>query len=488
MKTKDLETPWMSLGLKKSSRRKQKLYVKFLKSKTTESEDEYKSYKNIFEKLKKKSKQLYYIDQMHKYQQNSKMKWQIIKEITGKLKQKGNNLPNLIKVNNKTVHTDNEIAEEFNKFFTNIGPKLAEKIEPTQKSFKEYLTHFDKQLDNSELSFEEFKNAFKSLKRNKATGADDLSCNIIIDSYEDIKLPLFYVFKSSIREGVFPDSLKTAKVSPIFKTGDNTLLGNYRPISVLPVFSKILERIMYNRLYNFLVKNNLLFSRQFGFQRNTSTEHAILQLTDDIRKSFSKGEFTLGVFIDLSKAFDTVNHSILLDKLEYYGVNGTAKKWFKSYLQNRHQYIRLNNGKLTKLLKISCGVPQGSILGPLLFLIYVNDLAKASSDLLPVMFADDTNIFLSHKHIPDLFLKMNNELEKLTLWFKSNKLSLNVKKTKFSLFHSIRKKTDIPNKLPILKMDNTEINRDQVTKFLGVLIDENLTWKPHIANTLHKYF
>ena len=125
---------------------------------------------------------------------------------------------------------------------------------------------------------------------------------------------------------------------------------------------------MYNRLNNFLVTNNLLFSRQFGFQKNTSTEHAILQLTDDIRKSFSKGEFTLGVFIDLSKAFDTVDHNILLKKLDYYGINGKTKRWFESYLQNRKQYVSFNNGKFTKLLKISCGVPQGSILGPLLFL------------------------------------------------------------------------------------------------------------------------
>ena len=393
IKMKNLMTPWMSLGLRKSSRRKQKLYIKFLKKKTINSENKYKSYKNLFEKLKKKSKQLYYLTLLRKYQYNSKKTWQIMKELTGKLKQNSKNLPRMIKTNEKTIYKENDIAEEFNTFFTNVGPKLAEKIPPTQKSFKDYLTNFDKSIESNELLFEEFEDAFKSLKRNKASGVDDLNSNIIIDAYNDIKVPLFYVFKTSIREGVFPDALKIAKVSPIFKTGDTSLLGNYRPISVLPVFSKILERIMYNRLYNFLIKNNLLFSRQFGFQKNTSTEHAIIQLADDITKSFFKGEFTLGIFIDLSKAFDTVNHSILLNKLDHYGINGKTKTWLESYLRNRHQYIGFGKCKFTKLLKISCGVPQGSILVPLLFLIYVNDLNKASTDLLPIMFADDINIF-----------------------------------------------------------------------------------------------
>jgi hypothetical protein len=198
----------------------------------------------------------------------------------------------------------------------------------------------------------------------------------------------------------------------------------------------------------------------------------------DIKNSFEKGEFTLGVFIDLSKAFDTVDHEILLKKIESYGINERMLKLLKNYLLQRNQYIYYDNTSMD-LLQVICGVPQGSILGPLLFLIYVNDLYKVSSTLKEVMFADDTNLFISNKNIETLFTDMNIELAKITIWFKANKLSLNVKKTKWILFHSASKRRFVPSLLPQLQIDNCVIERETVTKFLGVLIDENLNWKKH---------
>ena len=243
---------------------------------------------------------------------------------------------------------------------------------------------------------------------------------------------------------------------------------------------------MYNRLFKFLTDNQILYNKQFGFQKQHSTEHAIIQLIDQICSSFEENKYTLGIFIDLSKAFDTVNHKILLSKLENYGVRGKNFEWFKSYLTNRNQAAVVFEKKTTNLLQIECGVPQGSILGPLLFLIYVNDLKAVSKILDPIMFADDTNLFYSHRDVKTLFATVNEELTNINEWFMSNKLSLNTSKTHYSFFHKLSKKDDIPLKLPLVYIKDCEIKRNTSVKFLGVMVDENLTWKDHIKTIENK--
>jgi len=284
-----------------------------------------------------------------------------MKEITGKARQKKNNLPKSLTVNGKYFTDKKAIGNHFNDFFSNIGSKLSAQIGTTDKDFSYYLKECPFELRHDELTFEEFETAFQSISRNKASGYDDISGNIILECYDVIKNYLFKIARTSLEDGIFPSQMKIAKVFPIFKGGNPEVMGNYRPISVLPVISKVLEKIMYNRIYSYLKQHNLLYEKQFGFQKNTSTEHAILGLVESINKAFTNKKVTLGVFIDLSKAFDTANHEILLEKLQHYGIKGHTLKWLKSYITNRKQCICIENGSFTDLTDVICGVPQGSI-------------------------------------------------------------------------------------------------------------------------------
>ena len=479
IKTKSLSllSPWMTKGLLKSSKKKQKLYEKVLKRRTYTNEKKYKNYKKLFECVKYRSKKLYYSTRLDTYVGNAKKTWDIIKEVIGKTKLSKNDLPKRLIHEQVETFDKAVIADNFNKFFVNIGPKLASIIPESSATFESYLNPFNSIMENKNLTLKELHTALS--KSNKSVGFDEISINVVKQVFDVIQSPLCYIFNVSLKHGVFPDKLKIARVTPIFKTGDKFTLSNYRPISILPCFSKLLERVMYNRLYAYLTTNNILYEKQFGFQINHSTDHAIIQLVNEILHSFDENKFTLGVFIDLSKAFDTVNHQILLSKLEHYGVKSTNLKWFSDYLTNRKQFISYDN-ETTEMDNITCGVPQGSILGPLLFLIYINDIHNSSDILDFTLFADDTNLFFSHKDIKVMFETVNSELSKIHEWFKANKLSLNTGKTKYMFFHKLNVTDNIPLKLPNLVLNNNKIKREYSMKFLGVLLDECLTWKKHI--------
>ena len=257
-------------------------------------------------------------------------------------------------------------------------------------------------------------------------------------------------------------------------------INNYRPVSFLAFISKIFNRIMYNRIIQFVNKHNMiLYKYQFGFREKHGTNTALIVLIDKISTAISNGDMVLGVFLDFSKAFDTVDHSILLNKLYKYGIRGVAHKWVSSYLYGRQQFVSFNDNK-SKTYSISCGVPQGSILGPLLFLLYVNDIAQVSSFLFPIfLYADNTNLFLQGKCLNTLIEKMNLELQKIVEWLKCNKLSLNIDKTHYNIFRPIRK---CPVSTKHLKIDNEILKHVKDTKFSGVIIDEHLNWASHIKN------
>ena len=287
----------------------------------------------------------------------------------------------------------------------------------------------------------------------------------------------------SFETGVFPDLLKFAKITPLHKKESKLDFHNYRPISLLSVYSKLFEKLVYSRVYAYLVKYNLISSKQFGFRSNHSCNHAIISLTEHVKKLIDEGQIVCGVFIDLEKAFDTVHHEILIDKLNAYGLRGKINDLFKSYLSNRKQFVSLN-GFDSETENITCGVPQGSTLGPLLFLLYINDfrlcLTKASSG----HFADDTFIIYNSKKLKTIETVINTELKQVIKWLRLNKLSLNAGKTELIFFHSKYSKN--------LNFENVYINFDGIrllpvdyVKYLGMLIDNNLTWNYHI-NDLSK--
>jgi len=253
----------------------------------------------------------------------------------------------------------------------------------------------------------------------------------------EIAWPLMQLINQTFTVGVLPNSLKVAKVTPLHKKNENYIFDNYRPVSVLSGVSKVFERIMHNQIFYHFNNLNLFFKSQYGFRSNHSTEYAALELVDRIITEMDKNNCPINIFMDLSKAFDTLNHEILLYKLKYYGFNDISLKLMQSYISNRTQYIELDNIK-SDVLEITCGVPQGSILGPLLFIIYMNDLPYITKCLTPVIYADDTTMFTTiniNNHVA-IQEDINKELKLVSDWLKLNKLSLNSEKTKAMLFYS----------------------------------------------------
>ena len=321
-----------------------------------------------------------------------------------------------------------------------------------------------------------------SLDLNKSSGPNSVPIHILKSCKHFISNSLVKILNLSFETGIFPDLCKLAKVVPIFKKEDPLLCKNYRPISLLPIFSKIFEKVIYTRMYQYLDNNHLLYDKQFGFRNKHSTSHALISLTESIKKCLDNKEIVSGIFVDLAKAFDTVNHAILCNKLTYYGFRGKFNELIKSFLSNRKQYVSIN-GFNSENLNINCGVPQGSTLGPLLFLIYINDLHLSLKFSTSSHFADDTCLIYSSKNPKTLETNLNYDLKKLNQWLCANRLSLNIDKTKLLIFHS--KYNKLQHNI-IIKMNDVRLVPSRSVKYLGVYLDDNLSWNIHIKELSKK--
>ena len=475
IRTKD--KPWISSELIKMIKIKNKLfYRKKRQPNNVDIKRLYNIFRNRVNRELNKSKKDYYSKFFEDNKTNSKKIWEGIRSIIN-LKNSKHNIINQLNVNEKLIDDPNQIAESLNDFFVNVGPKTESSIphNPIIKPEK-YLSNKN-QVDFliTCISNEEILDIINNLE-NKSTGPQSIPVYLLKLIADIIVSPLRNIISNSFSSGIFPDALKISKVVPIHKGESMEELNNYRPISLLSIFDKIIEKLMHKRLYSFLELHNILYNNQFGFRKNNSTAFALIQITEKIKESIDNNKFGCGIFIDLRKAFDTVNHEILIKKLEHYGIRGSALEWFKSYLFNRKQYV-LYGGQSSNLKPITCGVPQGSVLGPLLFLLYINDLPNISNIFQFYLFADDTNIYYEAENLDKLESVINKELKKLHTWLIVNRLSLNIDKTNFVLFHPFNKPL---NKRITLKIYKKAISEKDYVKYLGIVIDSTLCWRNHI--------
>lgn len=474
--------PWITRAIRVSICAKNKIYKKYLKTKSIYYHAKFKLYRNKLNHLLKLSKSQYYNDYFNVNISDSKRVWKGIRQLII-LKPRIISRPTKLLIDNCEVCEPKSIANAFNNYFANIGNNLAGNIPKVNKCPSDYLTS---PLCNSFYLFPttsmEIEQEISQLNVNKSTGPFSIPVKVLKCLGSVLSRPLEIVFNHTFSTGIVPNNLKIANIIPIFKKGLQTSLNNYRPISLLSIFNKLLEKLMYKRLLAFLEKEKIIHNNQFGFRAKHSTDHAILSIIDKVQHAIDNRDISCGIFLDFSKAFDTVNHQILIQKLEYYGIRGMTKEWFISYLDNRYQFVSL--GDVTSdIQSITCGVPQGSVLGPLLFILYINDFSYCSDLLDFHLFADDTNLFYKHKNLTALETTLNSELVKVHNWLCANKLLLNIDKSNFVIFHPPQKK--LPTNIEIF-VHNYQLKREYSIKYLGILIDSNLTWKNQVNNIVKK--
>lgn len=482
--------PWMTLGLLRCMQNRDRLQKKLKKDPSNETlKITFKRYRNFCSNLLKRAKRQHEREQIRSAGKNSKKLWDAIRSITNQRKSKENSRQLL-----SITASAKESVDAVNSFFTGIGKQLAEKIPVSIPPFCNliYNNSVTTQLNSFVLldtCDEEVAGIISNLKTDCATGWDGISAKVLKLIKDVVTPPLTHIINACMNRGIFPDALKRSILCPIYKSGNRDCVNNYRPISILTSLSKIFERIINSRLMKYLESHNLLAATQFGFRSGRSTADAVHELTDFIVEKLDSGMKCLTIFLDLAKAFDTVFVPNLINKLEKLGIRSTQLQLFKDYLTNRTQRVKIGD-YVSQDLVTEYGVPQGSIMGPTLFLCYINDLCKLElKDCTVISYADDTTLTFYANTWDEVFQKAQSGFNRVCHWLAANSLTLNAEKTKYMTYSITNRHCSAVPLAGILAHKCSfppspgctcpSINVTNSIKYLGVIIDRNLNFKEH---------
>jgi len=479
--------PWITVGLITSMNRRDRMKKQLLKHPSDQLLSEYRNYRNTLTKLVSKQKYNYYSNKIDNACQDIKKVWNTIKEFIGR--EKNENVSITLQENGLNISNPEMVANKLNEYFIKVGDSFV----PT------YNEHPSASIKNPAIPTSmflepvteiEINNIIVALRDGASVGTDGVSVNIIKNCRQYLLSPLVYLINKCFKRGEFPSSLKHSIVTPIYKkSGSRRDPTNYRPISVISQFSKVFEKAVVVRLNNYFDKNDIISHRQFGFRKNLSTQDALYYCFKNIYNSINANNKTIGIFLDLRKAFDSVSHGLLLEKLESYGIRGPVLNLFRSYLTGRSQVVRVGNA-YSRPLVINTGVPQGTVLGPIMFIAYINDLLKTDMDGEIVTYADDTALVFSADTWDQARQKAEIGIRRVVSWLDLHRLSLNVGKTHFMPFFAGSTEQIHFSYLTVHSLSchglchcNERILITHETKYLGLIVGSRLRWEGH-ANQL----
>ena len=473
---------WITSALLKSCKEKDKLYKQLKRNPANDRlQSEYKNYVKCLNKVIKDAKIKYEKDTIEKNSYNPRQLWKIINSKLGNKGKKDNNISEIYDEDKEVVKDPTKIANIMNDYYGKMGKEMSDKITATRNNIIQLPPSNLNSIFLNPTNENEIKKIIANLKP-KNGGVDKINAKTLKSISDHIADTLAHIMNKCIEKSIWPDALKAAEVVPIYKSGKKLIVNNYRPISLISNIAKIFEKVIYKRIFDFIHKHKILSEKQYGFIKNKGTRDALGYITKRIYENLDKSKPIAVAFLDLAKAFDTVDHNILLHKLHAYGIRGNAYKLMQSYLTNRKQKVRIDQSE-SEPITITVGVPQGTILGPLLFILYINDLLITMPENSILSYADDTAVITSCKTWKEVEREMNQHLEKVAIWLALNKLTLNISKTVYITFGNYC--DSVPKNIDIY-INKEKLKRVDSCKYLGVNFDYNLKWDEHINHLIKK--